>query len=97
MNSVLSKVKVNDLVEINYGERDGITRLCRVVKVRDLKEHPLAQKTLRSNPKLQRSDKLVTLMDSGGRISSCYAGMEHSCKKIGILQKLFLRFVPKKV
>ena len=87
--SVLDTCNVNDVIAVTYGDNPE-ERICRVIAVRDLDFEPLSSNTLIKNPRLKRTNRLVTCQATNGQIRAMYAGLETSSRPIPKLKAAWL-------
>lgn len=87
--NILETCQVNDVIGVVYGDT-STERICRVLEVRDLDEHPLSPKTLANRPHLSRGHRLVTCQATNGQIRAFYAGVERTARPIPKLKAAWL-------
>ena len=88
--SVLTTCHVNDVIGVIYGDEPG-ERVCRVVKVRDMRQEPILPQSLARRPNITRGDHLVTCRTIEGTIRAFYSGVEKTARPIPKLKAAYLR------
>ena len=83
---------VGDVVKFNYEQGyEGSERTVKVLKVRDLRADPLAQKTIEQNRQIRRNRYLVTGKQTDGVIRSFYTDeIGVGVKHVGPVQRAIL-------
>ncbi len=87
--TVLDTCKVNDVIAVTYGDKPK-ERVCRVLKIRDMRDKPLSPKSLARRPGIPRGSRLVTCQATDGQIRAFYAGVEQTARPIPRLKAAYL-------